>query len=105
MAEYGVQTWDASGKVNNYGIKPVSVCGFLQLAVNHRKQVLFPLTFHRVAKLTYFQVMNDDKWGNGKGGRFHLWWYCNGVSVGDTDYSAVIEPAVAAFLIFQIERV
>ncbi len=48
MAEYGVQTWDASGKVNNYGIKPVSVCGFLQLAVNP-KTGSFPLTFHRVA--------------------------------------------------------
>ncbi len=41
MAEYGVQTWDASGKVNNYGVKPVSVCGYLQLAQN-RKQALTP---------------------------------------------------------------
>ncbi len=41
MAEYGVQSWETSGKVNNYGIKPVSVCGYLQLAQN-QKQALTP---------------------------------------------------------------
>ena len=29
---WGIQTWDASGKPNNYGIKPVSVVGRIQLA-------------------------------------------------------------------------
>ena len=29
---YGIQTWDASGNPNNYGIKPVSVVGRIQLA-------------------------------------------------------------------------
>lgn len=29
---YGVQTWDASGRPNNYGIKPVSVVGMISLA-------------------------------------------------------------------------
>lgn len=28
---YGIQTWDASGKPNNYGIKPISVVGRIQL--------------------------------------------------------------------------
>lgn len=28
MAEYGIATYDANGKYNNYGIKPVSVVGF-----------------------------------------------------------------------------
>ncbi|QHB43401.1 hypothetical protein SFP17_030 [Shigella phage SFP17] len=32
MAEYGVSTWDANGKYNNYGIKPVSVVGVISLA-------------------------------------------------------------------------
>jgi len=47
--------------------------------------------------------MNDDKWGAGRrkitisGGTATV------SSVGDTDYSAGKEPAVAAFLIFQIE--
>lgn len=65
MAEYGVQTWDASGKVNNYGIKPVSVCGYLQLAVN-QKTGSYSVTLPPGCKLTYFQVMNDDKWGTGR---------------------------------------
>lgn len=29
---YGIQTWAASGNPNNYGIKPVSVVGRIQLA-------------------------------------------------------------------------
>ncbi|MHA0909026.1 hypothetical protein ACR9HB_01940, partial [Enterobacter hormaechei subsp. steigerwaltii] len=42
MAEYGVQTWDASGNVNNYGVKPVSVCGYLQLAQNQKTPAANP---------------------------------------------------------------
>lgn len=30
--DWGVQTWDANGIPNNYGIKPVSVIGFIPLA-------------------------------------------------------------------------
>ncbi|EKI8501655.1 hypothetical protein PFW94_000056 [Salmonella enterica] len=29
---WGIQTWDANGVPNNYGIKPVSVVGRIQLA-------------------------------------------------------------------------
>lgn len=29
---YGIQTWDANGVPNNYGIKPVSVVGRIQLS-------------------------------------------------------------------------
>ncbi|WP_369064208.1 hypothetical protein [Enterobacter sp. MALB-1] len=29
---WGIQTWDASGIPNNYGIKPVSVVGRIQLS-------------------------------------------------------------------------
>lgn len=103
MVDYGVQTWDASGKVNNYGIKPVSVCGYLQLAAN-QKTGSYSVALPPGCKLTYFQAMNDDKWGTGRrkitisGGTATV------SSVGDTDYSAGTEPAVAAFLIFQIER-
>lgn len=32
MAEYGIATYDANGKYNNYGIKPVSVVGTIDLA-------------------------------------------------------------------------
>lgn len=65
MADFGVQTWDASGKVNNYGIKPVSVCGYVQLAVN-QKTGSYTVALPPGCKLTYFQVMNDDKWGTGR---------------------------------------
>lgn len=29
---FGVETWDAQGQPNNYGIKPVSVVGIIKLA-------------------------------------------------------------------------
>ena len=29
---WGIQTWDANGIPNNYGIKPVSVVGRIQLS-------------------------------------------------------------------------
>lgn len=29
---FGVETWDAQGRPNNYGIKPVSVVGIIKLA-------------------------------------------------------------------------
>jgi hypothetical protein len=41
MAQYGVETWDASGRVNNYGIKPVSVSGYLSWP-RTKKQALTP---------------------------------------------------------------
>lgn len=103
MAEYGVQTWDASGNVNNYGIKPVSVSGYLQLGVN-QKSGSYSVVLPPGCKLTYFQIMNDDQWGTGRrkitisGGTATV------SSAGDTDYSAGTEPAMAAFLIFQIEK-
>lgn len=31
MADYGVQTWDANGNPNNYGIKPVTILGQITL--------------------------------------------------------------------------
>ncbi len=103
MAEYGVQSWDTSGKVNNYGIKPVSVCGYLQLAQN-QKTGSYSVALPPGCRLTYFQVMNGDQFGTSRrkitisGGTATV------SAVGDTDYSAGTEPAAAAYLIFQIER-
>lgn len=33
---YGIQTWDATGRPNNYGIVPVSVLGFVQVSQNQQ---------------------------------------------------------------------
>ncbi|HAJ7191176.1 TPA: hypothetical protein HNO18_06375 [Escherichia coli] len=32
MATFGVATWDANGKANNYGIKPSVVVGYISLS-------------------------------------------------------------------------
>ncbi|QXV76505.1 hypothetical protein bas12_0023 [Escherichia phage BrunoManser] len=32
MASYGIGTWDGNGNYNNYGIKPVSVIGIINLS-------------------------------------------------------------------------
>jgi hypothetical protein len=33
---FGIQTWDANGKPNNYGLVPVSVVGFFHVAQNQQ---------------------------------------------------------------------
>lgn len=33
---WGIQTWDANGVPNNYGIKPVSVVGIIDLALGQK---------------------------------------------------------------------
>lgn len=102
MAEYGVATWDGNGRPNNYGIKPVSVSGTLQLS-RGQKSGSYSVAVPPGCKLTYFQISNDTGYSterrkvNISGGSVTI------SSVGDTDYSANTEPAIAAFLIFQIE--
>ena len=103
MAEYGVQTWDASGKVNNYGVKPVSVCGYLQLAQN-QKTGSYTVALPPGCRLTCFQVMNGDQFGTSRRKIIISGGTATVSSAGDTDYSAGTEPAAAAYLIFQIER-
>lgn len=34
--EWGIQTWDANGVPNNYGIKPISVVGIIDLLVDQK---------------------------------------------------------------------
>lgn len=103
MSQYGVATWNASGVPNNYGIKPVSVSGCLQLDKN-QKTGSYSVSLPPGCKLTYFQIMNGNQWGTSRrkitisGGTATV------SAVGDTDYSAGTEPAVAAYLIFQIEK-
>lgn len=36
MADYGVGTWDANGKFNNYGIQPITVVGRQSLELLQR---------------------------------------------------------------------
>ncbi|WP_410690010.1 hypothetical protein [Citrobacter freundii] len=33
---WGIQTWDANGVPNNYGIKPVTVVGIIDLALGQK---------------------------------------------------------------------
>lgn len=33
---FGIQTWDANGRVNNYGLVPVSVVGFFSVSQNQQ---------------------------------------------------------------------
>ncbi|EOC1313842.1 hypothetical protein ACTEV4_000635 [Cronobacter turicensis] len=36
MAAFGIQTWDALGIPNNYGIQPISVLGYIQMGLNQQ---------------------------------------------------------------------
>ena len=63
---YGIQTWDASGKPNNYGIKPVSVVGRIQLAAG---QTSGSWSFTAPSGMHVGCVLSPDDGGNSVGRR------------------------------------
>lgn len=105
---WGVQTWDANGVPNNYGIKPVSVNG-TQLLAAGQKTGGWSVNVPAGLRLNFYHVINhSDTASAGLGtGRRRIIVSGNTVTVsaaGDTEYAADTFPASRAFLIFTIER-
>lgn len=63
---WGVQTWDANGNPNNYGIKPVSVVGRIPLAAGQNSGS-WSFTVPAGFKVGY--VVSLDEGGNSVGRR------------------------------------
>ncbi|ANG93189.1 hypothetical protein A8A57_12580 [Lelliottia amnigena] len=63
---WGIQTWDANGIPNNYGIKPVSVVGRIQLAAG---QTSGSWSFTVPSGMKVGFVLSLDEGGNGVGRR------------------------------------
>lgn len=105
---WGVQTWNASGVPNNYGIKPVSVYG-TQLLANGQKSGSWTIPVPPGLKLNYYHVANASETSSGGmgSGRRRVSVSGNTITVsaaGDTEYAANTFLAARAFLVITIEK-
>ncbi|WP_182928643.1 hypothetical protein [Klebsiella sp. WP3-W18-ESBL-02] len=105
---WGVQTWDANGVPNNYGIKPVSVYGTILLS-DGQKTGSWSITVPAGLRLNYYHVANTSETSNvGLGnGRRRITVSGNSIivsSAGDTEYAADTYQAARAFLVITIEK-
>ncbi|KWZ93413.1 hypothetical protein HMPREF3212_00195 [Citrobacter freundii] len=106
--EWGVQTWNANGVPNNYGIKPVSVYG-TQLLANGQKSGSWTVSVPLGLKLNYYHVANASETSPGGmgSGRRRVSVSGNTITVsaaGDTEYAANTFQAARAFLVITIEK-
>lgn len=58
---WGVQTWDANGNPNNYGIKPVSVYGS-QLLTDGQNSGTWTIPVPSGLRLNFYHVLNNFWW-------------------------------------------
>lgn len=105
---WGVQTWNASGVPNNYGIKPVSVYE-TQLLANGQKSGSWTVPVPPGLKLNYYHVANASETSSGGmgSGRRRVSVSGNTITVsaaGDTEYAANTFQAARAFLVITIEK-
>jgi len=105
MAEYGIQTWDANGVQNNFGIKPVSVISYNELAKNQQSGT-FTYPVPTGCKLNFFHVNNVQDYDSNMKRRV----YVSGnriivEAVSESTYGADIFPAVRSFIIAVVERI
>lgn len=106
--EWGVQTWNANGVPNNYGIKPVSVYG-TQLLANGQKSGSWTVSVPPGLKLNYYHVANASETSSGGmgSGRRRVSVSGNTITVsaaGDTECAANTFQAARAFLVITIEK-
>lgn len=95
---WGIQTWDANGNPNNYGLVPVSVLGFFSV-INGQQSGSASYTLPAGFVMEILQVSSDAAYTttrrkiNISGGSVSI------SSVSDTDFGANTYPAVAGFII------
>lgn len=95
---WGIQTWDANGKPNNYGLVPVSVLGFFSVT-NGQQSGSASYTLPSGFVMEILQVSSDAAYTtvrrkiNISGGSVSI------SAVSELDFSANTYPAVAGFII------
>lgn len=95
---WGIQTWDANGNKNNYGLVPVSMLGFFSVT-NGQQSGSASYTLPSGFVMEILQVSSDAAYTttrrkiNISGGSVSI------SAVSDTDFSANTYPAVAGFII------
>ncbi|WWD11074.1 outer membrane protein [Escherichia phage Phagiculus] len=65
MAEYGIATYDANGNYNNYGIKPVTVVAFVDLATGQTSGS-YSYQIPTGYKVGYFITLDESGPNNGR---------------------------------------
>lgn len=95
---FGIQTWDANGKPNNYGLVPVSVVGFFPVAQNQQSgsaTYTVPAGF----VMDILQAFAGEAYTNTRrtvtvsGGSINIG------AAGDADFGANTYPALAGHII------
>lgn len=95
---WGIQTWDANGNQNNYGLVPVSVLGFFSVT-NGQQSGSASYTLPSGFVMEILQVSSDAAYTtvrrkiNISGGSVSI------SAVSELDFSANTYPAVAGFII------
>ena len=96
---WGIQTWDANGKVNNYGLVPVSVLGFFSVT-NGQQLGSATYTIPTGFVMEVLQVCADSNYTTKRrkitvsGGTVTI-----SAASSDIDFGANTFPAVAGFII------
>ncbi len=95
---YGIQTWDANGNPNNYGLVPISVLGFF--AVNQNQQSgSVSYTVPAGFVMDILQVSSGETYSQT---RRTVTVSGGSISIGaaaDTNFGANTYPAIAGFII------
>ncbi|KNC91305.1 hypothetical protein [Trabulsiella odontotermitis] len=95
---WGIQTWDASGNPNNYGLVPVSVVGFFSVTSGQQSGSA-AYTVPSGFVMEVLQVCSDTTYTTKRrrvtvaGGTITI------AAASDTDFGANTFPAIAGFVI------
>ncbi|HFT7437103.1 TPA: hypothetical protein ACGRZT_002364 [Klebsiella pneumoniae] len=100
---FGYNAWNANGVPNNYGIKPVSVTGFVFVDVNQKSgQWGFAIPPGR--NMSFFFVGNGDQPGSSRRRITQSGNVITISDVSDNDFSPGTYPATRGFIIVQVVR-
>jgi len=101
---WGIQTWDASGNPNNYGLVPISVLGYFGVAAGQQSGTLsyvIPAGF----RMEFLQVTASDSYTTTRrtitvsGGTITLG------AAADNNFGANTYPAITGFVIAYLRAI
>lgn len=101
---FGIATWDANGRYNNYGIKPVTVIGTIQLALDQTSGTYYypvPAGFKVGYLVAMADASSEPRYGPGR----TITASGNAIIIGPvTGDTANLYPATAGQLIIFLEK-
>lgn len=98
---YGFASWDASGKPNNYGIKPISVVGQIKLAKNQNSGK-WTFSIPDGFKINVVEVVTDYSYNNVQ--RF-ITVGRDSISISGSGQSNAVMAANECYLVVYMEKI